>query len=296
MRMRPVIAACLLGLPVLLSGCSLLPTTRKLPVPKAPAIVQTATAEELVARLNKTWDALETLTAKVTLQASVEKPKEGLVRDMPTIPGVILLSKPEMLRVYGRVPLLGTEMFDMASDGKTFTLFIPSKKKAVKGPNTLTKRSPDQMENMRPGFFFDAMAVRGLSPDEVYSVTADSETIEDPQKKHLLTKSEYVLSIMRTLPDSRQLKPVRVVTFDRSDLLPYEEDVYDAEGNLETQVYYGRYQDFNGVSYPSTITIKRPLESYQIVITVLTLTENQTLDNDEFQVDVPAGTEIKNLD
>ena len=294
--MRCGFAACLLGLPTVLAGCSLLPSTRHLPVPKAPATVQTATPEELVAQLNKNWDALNTITAKVNVLASITKPKEGSVTTEPSFTANILFSKPGMLRVYARVPVLGTEMFDMATDGNNFTLYVPTKKEAVKGPNELTKRSANEFENMRPAFFYDSMAVRGVSQDELYSVTADSETIEDPQKKHLLTKSEYVLSIMRTLPGSRQLKPVRVVTFDRSDLKPYQQDIYDADGNLETQVFYGNYSDFNGVTYPATITIKRPLESYQIVLTVATVTENQPLEHDEFVVDVPAGTTIKNLD
>jgi outer membrane lipoprotein-sorting protein len=296
MNIRRVFNGCLLGLPLLLAGCSLLPTTRKLPVPKAPATVQNATPEELVAQVNKSWDALNTITAKVNILASITKPKEGSVTTEPAFTANILLSKPGMLRVYARVPVLGTEMFDMATDGRNFTLYVPSRKEAVKGPNALTKKSPNEFENMRPAFFYDAMAVRGVSPDELYSVTADTETIEDPQKKHLLSKAEYVLTIMRTLPGSRQLKPVRVVTIDRFDLKPYQQDIYDADGNLETQVFYGNYSDFNGVDYPSTITIKRPLESYQIVLTVLTVTENQSLDHDEFVVDVPAGTTIKNLD
>jgi outer membrane lipoprotein-sorting protein len=293
---RRLVSAAAFIAPLALAGCSLLPTTRHLPVPKAPAVEQTLTPEQLVDKLDQRWDALNTLTAKVTIQASIEKPKEGLVRDEPTFPGIILLRKPEMLRVYGQVPILGTRMFDMASDGKTFTLYIPSRREAVKGPNSLTKKSPNQMENMRPGFFLDAMAVKGLEPNDYYTVTADSETIEDPSKKHLLYKQEYVLSIMRTRRDSRQQTPVRVVTFDRSTLLPYEQDIYDGEGNLETRVFYTGYHDFGTINYPSTITIERPLESYQIVLTVLTVTENQTLKDDEFVVQVPKGTEVKNLD
>ncbi len=121
---------------------------------------------------------------------------------------------------------------------------------------------------MRPAFFFDAMVVRGLQPDDYYSVTADTETLEDAAKKHLYTVPEYILSIMRRKPGSQELTPVRVVTFKREDLLPYQQDLYDSEGNLETQVTYGDYRDFGSSLYPSTVTIKRPLEEYQIVLTV----------------------------
>ena len=72
----------------------MLPTTRKLPVPKAPAVTQTVAPEELVARLNQRWDALETLTATVEIQASVIKSKEGVAKDYTTIRGIILMRKP----------------------------------------------------------------------------------------------------------------------------------------------------------------------------------------------------------
>ena len=293
--MRRSLSLFAIALPLFLSGCSLLPSTRKLPLPKAPSVVQTVTPEQLVAQLNKNWDSLNTLTAKVDILASITKAKEGSVTTEPSFPANILLSKPDKLRVYAQVPVLRTEMFDMASDGKDFTLYVPSRKKAVEGPNTLTKRSPNEFENMRPAFFYDAMVVRGLAPDELYSVTADSETIEDPQKKHLLTKSEYVLSIMRTLPDSRQLKPVRVVTFDRSDLKPYQQDIYDGQGNIETQVIYGQYAEYGDNKYSSKVTIKRPADGIQVVLTVLSVVENQKLGDEQFTVKLPPDTQVEKL-
>ena len=75
---RRAASAVFLGAPLLIAGCSLLPSTRKLPVPKAPATVQTVDPEELIAQLNQRWDALETLTAKVTIQASQIKPDQGV--------------------------------------------------------------------------------------------------------------------------------------------------------------------------------------------------------------------------
>ena len=47
-----------------------IPTTRHLPVPKAPAIVQSATPDQLVAQLNQRWDALNNLTAIVEIHAT----------------------------------------------------------------------------------------------------------------------------------------------------------------------------------------------------------------------------------
>jgi outer membrane lipoprotein-sorting protein len=296
---RPASVAALF-LPLMLSGCSLLPTTRKLPIPKAPMVTQTVAPEELVAQLNQRWNALDSLNVTVEMQASVIKSKEGLAKDYTTIRGIILMRKPEMLRVYGRVPVIGTRAFDMVSDGTNFTLYIPSKNKVIKGSNSLKKKSSNQLENMRPGFFFDAMVVRGMEKDDLYSVTAETITVEDAAKKHLYSVPEYILSIMRYKPYSQELEPVRVVRFHRDDLEPYQQDIYDKEGNLETQVSYADYRNFDSGLYPTMITIKRPLEEYQIVLTVdLTadnVKKNQQLTDDQFVVKIPEGTVTQNLE
>jgi hypothetical protein len=288
-----------LALPLLLSGCYLLPTTRKLPIPKAPPSKQTVAPEELVARLNQRWAAVESLNASVEIQASVLKSNEGEAKDYPTIRGIILMLKPEMLRVYGRVPVIGTRAFDMVSDGKDFTLWIPSKNMAFKGANTVNKKAANPLENLRPGFFLDAIIVQGLEPDDLYSVVADSETVEDAARKHLFTVPEYILSISRRKSASNQLTPVRVITFHRDDLLPYDQDLYDAEGNLETQVLYSAYQDFGGSMYPSRVVIKRPLEDIQVVLTIDKVVENPKnppLTGDEFVLKLTEGTQIQHLE
>jgi outer membrane lipoprotein-sorting protein len=296
MRGRRAASCVFFAAPLMLAGCSLLPSKRKLPVPEAPAVVQTVEPDQLVAQLNQRWEVLKTLNAKVTIQATQIKADQGIETTMPVFPAVILLRKPEMLRVYGRVPVLGTPMFDMASDGTHFTIYIPSRKQALTGSNALEKKSPNPLENLRPGFFFDAMVVKGLASDDFYSVTSDSETVEDPAKKHLLIKSEYILSILRQKPGSHEDATSRAVIFDRSTLLPYEQDVYSATGSLETQVLYAGYRDFRGIQYPSTITIRRPIEGTELLLTVVSVNQNQSLTDDQFVVTYPSGTQIKNLD
>jgi hypothetical protein len=290
-------AAALLFPVLLLSGCVW--TTRKLPVPKAPSIVQTVMPDQLVERLNQRWKALDSLNASVEIQASVLKSKEGVAKDYTSIRGIILMLKPEMLLVYGRVPVLGTRLFEMVSDGKDFTLWIPSKNMAFKGANTVNKKAANPLENLRPGFFLDALVVQGLEPDDLYSVVADSETMEDAARKHLFTVPEYILSISRRKPGSNQLTPVRVITFHRDDLLPYQQDLYDSEGNLETLVFYSAYQDFGGNKYPSKVVIKRPLEDIQVVLTIDKVVENPKnppLTEDEFVLKLTEGTQIQNLE
>jgi outer membrane lipoprotein-sorting protein len=278
---------------LLLSGC--LFTTRKLPLPRGPAVTQSASGDELIQQINQRWDALKSLNVTVEIQASVTKQNQGIARDYTSIRGHILMRKPELLRVLGQVPVLGTRAFDMASDGKDFTLLIPSKNTAYKGSNTQSRQTTSGLESMRPSLFFDAMAVRGVAPDEEYTKTADSDTVEDVTKKHLLIIPEYILSVMRRQPHSRELTPLRVIHIHRDDLLPYQQDLYDEHNNLETQVIYGRYIEYGDHKFPSTVTIKRPLEQYQVVLTVEKVTENMPLSDDQFQIKIPEGTKIQTL-
>jgi outer membrane lipoprotein-sorting protein len=288
-------ATAALTLPLLLSGC--LVTRRRLPVPKAPPVVQTATPEQLVKQINDRWNALQTLNATVEMVATVTKSQQGVSSEYPSIRGIILLKKPDMLRVYGRVPVVGTRLLDMTSDGKTFTLWIPSKNEAIEGPAQETQeKSSNQLENLRPGFFFNSMVVRGLDPGDEYYVTADTDTIEDASKKHLILEPEYLLNIVHRKANSQELQPVRVVHFHRDDLLPYQQDLYDDEGNLRTQVFYGRYADFGENHFPSTITIKRPVEELQLTLTLEKVSENVPLPNEDFDFKMPDDTKVRKLD
>jgi len=301
-RLAAALTLMLMLVPILggVTGCSLFPQIRPLPVPKPPAITRSATPEELVDGLNKRWAALQTLTAKVNMQATVFNTKEreakegeGSQKDYPTLRGTILMRKPATLRVLGRY--IGVVAFDMVSDGEQFTLSIPEKKRVIKGLNKHKSHSVNALENLRPDFFLDALLVRGLGPDDEYMVVADSATIEDKERKHLYSIPEYKLTIMQHTPDSPRLLPLRVVYFHREDLLPYQQDIYDSEGVLETQVFYAGYQEFDGGQYPSSIIIKRPVEQIQIVLEVDDVTENQPLRDDQFVPQTAEGSTVQEL-
>jgi hypothetical protein len=282
---------------LLSAGCSLFPTTRKLPVPKAPSIEQTIAPQDLVARLNKNWDAVNSLTAKVEFRASKSKTREGVATDYPSVEGHILMRKPLSLRVVGQ--LVGVRVFDMASDGKCFTLSIPHNSLVLKGCGPSRKKSANTWENLRPEFFFDAMLIRGVdpqNPDDRYSLTSDIFMVQDEARKHLFSVPQYILHFTRAKAGAQNEKTMRDVYFHRDDLLPYEQDIYDDDGNLETQVIYAGYQDFGGTRYPSIINIKRPLEEIEIDLTVESLIENHPLSDDQFIVPIPEGSKNKNVE
>src|SRR5215470_1081669 len=284
--------AIALCLPVL-TGC--LSHTRKLQQPKMPGVVMSADVQELVSGINKQYDAIQSLNATVEFQASVGGELKGKVTDYTSVKGFILLRKPEMLRVLGLLPVLNTRAFDLASDGSNFKLLIPHENKAIVGSNTVGKPSAKPLENMRPYVFFDSLLIHSIGSDDLLSLTTDTKTIVDPKQKQLLLQPEYNLGVYRKDAGSNVMLPLRVIHVSRIDLLPSGEDIYDKDGNIQTQAVYGPYESFGDFRFPGSITIKRPLEEYQIVITFQKVTVNQPLPDNQFQLKIPEGTQIQNL-
>jgi hypothetical protein len=284
--------AITLCLPVL-TGC--LSHTRKLQQPKMPTTVMSADVQQLVSNINKQYETIQSLNATVEFQASVGGEQKGKITDYTSVKGFILLRKPEMLRVLGLLPVLNTRAFDLASDGSTFKLLIPHENKAIVGSNTVSKPSSKPLENMRPYVFFDSLLIHSIGSDELLSLTTDTKTVIDSKNKQLLLQPEYALGVFRQNTNTNVLIPERVIHVSRVDLLPSGEDIYDKDGNIQTQAVYGPYESFGEFRFPGSITIKRPLEEYQIVITFQKVTVNQPLPDNQFQLDIPKGAQIQNL-
>jgi outer membrane lipoprotein-sorting protein len=296
---RLLLCPPLLCLP-LMTGC--LYHTRKLQPVTRSGVAMDADATQLAERLSRTYSTIETLSATVDLQASVGGTHKGTETDYTSFRGFILLRKPEMLRVIGLLPVVRTQAFDLVSDGSTFKLYIPSKTEAIEGKNSLSTKSPNPLLNLRPGMFFDSMLIRPVAPEDEVILTTDENVSQDPKTKKWVEDRYYLLSIVRVKDGSsgtgsiRELIPRRVIRFNREDLRPIEQDVYDSEGNIETVTLYGPLQTFGTEKFPGTITIKRPQEEYQIVMTTQKLVLNQTLKDDQFQLDIPEGVKIRQLD
>jgi outer membrane lipoprotein-sorting protein len=287
-----------------MTGC--LSHTRKLQSPSPPVVVKNADAEQLVASVNEAYKAIHSLSATVELQASVGGASKGMVTDYTSFRSFILLQKPQMVRVLGLLPLIRTQAFDLVSDGTTFKLLIPPKNQAVVGKNIVTTKSPNALMNLRPNLFFDAMLIGAIGPEDQVMLTTDSNVYQNPKTKKLVEERDYLLSVVQQKPVSkdspmgtdaiRELIPKRVIRFNRENLQPVEQDSYDSDGNIETQTLYGPLQTFGENRFPGIVTIKRPLDEYQIVLTIQKLVLNQPLANDQFELKIPDGVQIKTVD
>jgi hypothetical protein len=282
----------MLALPVL-NGC--LWHTRKVPQAKMPENVLSAAPEQLVEAINQRYDEINSLNATVTFTPTQGGSLKGKETTYTSFSGYILLRKPEFLRVIGFLPVVHTRAFDMGSDGQTFKLWIPPKNKVVEGTNTVTTPSPNALENLRPYVFFDSLLIRKIGPQDRMMLTVDSDTGVNPKTRKLEIRPEYILTVARSQANSNVELAQRVIQFSRIDLRPVEEDIYDHNGQIQTIATYGPMQTFGTERFPGTITIKRPLEQYQILITFQKVVVNQPLTDDQFQLTIPGGTPVQKL-
>jgi len=63
-----------------------------------------------------------------------------------------------------------------------------------------------------------------------------------------------------------------------------------------TDVKYGEYADYDGISYPSQTEIERPKEEYDITLKIVKLDFNKPLTDDQFELQQPPGAEVVRLE
>jgi outer membrane lipoprotein-sorting protein len=277
-----------------LTGC--LTHTRSVPKTRVADVVLNATLDQLLTQLNARYDAIQTINASVEIAATIGGGLQGKVTEEPSFGGYIFLRKPEDLRVLLRVPFLGSVALDMVSDGKNWKLWSPPRHIAMVGTSEVTRPSKNGLENLRPAVFLDSLLVRGLGSDQIVALTSNTRVIENPKnKKDLIEEADYELEILDQ-PRGQTAHTVRLIHISRANLLPYQQDIYDTDGNVVTRAVYSNYQSFNDVLFPMKIEIKRPLDQYTLTVTLTKLTLNQKLEDDQFELKIPESVPIKTMD
>jgi outer membrane lipoprotein-sorting protein len=285
----------LLGVAPVLTGCY--KHTRIVQQIRTPEVVMNASATELVDKLNTNFDALRTLNTSITLTASVGGGHAGKVTTYTSVKGYILMRKPRDIRVILQAPLLGSVLANMVSDGNSFKLVIPVSpyNKAIVGTEEIKTPSKKPLENLRPGIFFDAFLIQGVSPDDSVALTqSDRLLTTDLRKRQAIEEPDYDLAVLHKQAGNI-LQTARVLRYSRVTLLPFQQDIYDDKGRIVTTVLYDNYQKFGDLDFPMSIDIRRPYDEYELKIVVTKLTANKTLDNDQFNLQIPVGMTIQHM-
>ena len=294
MRMNAKTAVLLVVLTLPLSGCLFRTRKADTHVP-ASGVLREATTEQLIAAINSEAAVIRSLKASVEITASVTSVAKNKITDYRDISGYLLVRKPGDLRLFGLVPVVGTRLFDLASDGQRFKLSIPVQNKFITGSSNVTRPSAQPLENLRPQEIFDALLIRAVDPQTEIAVLENGvQTISDPKSKQLVDEPIYILSIVRKRPSGWYL--ARKLTIGRRDLRPQQQLVYDNDGSVVTDVLYHEFKETDGILFPTEISIRRPKEGNTIRLTLTKLDINPEFRSDQFALDQPAGARLIDLD
>ena len=291
-HLRPVRFLILFLAMLPLSGC--LFRSRKVERKLSNAPLKTATQQELIDALNLQAARIRTLQATVDIDTSVGGANRGKVTDYKEIRGYVLARKPAMLRLIGLLPIVRNRAFDMVSDGKEFKLWIPPKNRFVIGRNDVETPNPKQpLENVRPQNLYEAILIREIDPqNEIAVLENGTETLLDA-KRHQYEQPDYEIVVIRKGKNGWFLS--RKIIFSRTDLQSHRQLIYNEKGVLATDVHYGEYKDYDGISFPKQIEIERPQEEYDITLNIVKLDLNKSLTDEQFALEQPPGAEVVRL-
>lgn len=293
MRIKQVFSAGFLALTPALTGC--LVHTHSVLKTRPPDIVLSTSLDHLLDQVNRRYDSVQSMTSSVTLYACTGGGVEGEVKCL-NFSGYIVLGKPESIQVILKVPVLGGDALDMVSDGKTFKMLMPHEDCAITGSDVVTSEAQKGLYALRPGVILDSLLIHGLEADQDVAMTQDSRTWPEKTRKYVIEEPDYNLQFLSP-PEGKVARSLRVIHIGRATLLPYRQDIYNADGKVATQADYDDYQKFGDVIFPRKIVIQRPLDELSLTITITKATFNQKLPDDQFNLLIPPTTaHVTNMD
>jgi outer membrane lipoprotein-sorting protein len=269
-------------------------TITKLP-PQAKPVVRDATRDELLDKYNEIARVVKSVNATVELKPTAGSRYSGVIEEYHEVKAFLLAQRPAQIRVIGQAPLIGKTVFDMASDGETFRVSIPSKNKFLVGSVSAERISEKPIENLRPHHLLDAL----LWPEVRKEETVLFEEFNDDTARY------YVLTVLR---GGYRTEILRKIWFDRADLQVSRLQTFGPKGALLSDVHVSDWQPLVSdqgtpasatpsavTAFPRLLRIDRPHDDYRLDLQIIKLSLNEDLPPDRFKLEQPPGSDLVRL-
>ncbi len=276
-------------------------------------------AKQMLERINSIQ--VEEMSANASIRViDLSRSKEGKVEPYRPADGLIVLQRPEMIRLLVRVPILKQNIADMVSDGEKFSIavYYPDRyRQFLTGSNSsnyeerfdaLAEKNEQARElssfvRIRPQHITEALLVKPVALDEgVQYFVADQLVEEDEQisqtKKRRVVKTYQVLHILDKGVDG-ELHLQREFWFDRtSATLPLSRIlVYNAAGSIASEIVYKDYQRFeDGTYWPKNVLVTRALDNYAMDLTFHSVNKQVQITSQTFRLENREKLPFKDLD
>jgi outer membrane lipoprotein-sorting protein len=273
-------------------GCAVSHKTAAKPS-QASGPLQTATKVQLIELYDHQAQAVQSLNAAVTMKLTAGSAYSGVIEQYHEVNGFVLAARPANIRVIGQAPVIGKNVFDMVSDGATFSMYIPSKNKFIVGPAKLERHAEKPIENLRPQHLTDALF---WPPIPERAPVLMEEASEGNGRYYVLTivgRGTEAGATNDADSGSMDWQIARIIWFSRADLRVTRIENFGPDGGkIASDVRYGNWQPAGTLTYPWQIAITRPDDDYQLQIVIKKLTVNEPVGADRFVLAQPPGTEL----
>ena len=291
---RNLLRVSLATLALILAGCGGQVSVVKNTPPAEKPVVKDATREELLEEFNSTAASIHSLNATVELKPTAGSRYSGIIEEYHEVKAFLLAERPASIRVIGQAPVIGTTVFDMASDTQEFRVSIPSKNKFLAGPVAFERASSKPIENLRPQHLLDAL----LWPEIRKQETVLFEEFNDEAARY------YVLTVLR---GGYQTEILRKIWFDRSTLEVARLQSFGSRGILLSDTRFSNWQTVDAAKpapgasastsspnpqFPRSIRIERPHDDYRLDLQIAKITLNDDIPLDRFKLEQPPGSDL----
>ena len=192
--------------------------------------------------------------------------------------GLILYQNPRNLRVMGSK--FATTLFDLATNGDTFWLSVPTEKKVYTGAfNAFHK--------------IDALGMN-VYPGDIISLFNYQE-IMDGRNPMVETWPAYWL-IHALEADTGNVKLKGNLLVDRVNAEVFRYELFDINGSAQLQAVFTNYTTFGECRIPQRIDMRWPMHDTTLSITFSQITVNNTLDPKVFTLTIPKGAQTVTID
>ncbi len=269
---------------------------RKQNIPAAARpVARVATREQLLEKYNAFASSVKSLNATVELKTTAGSQYSGLIQEYHEVKAFLLAARPANVRMVGQAPVIGKTIFDMASDGKEFRVWLPTKNKFLLGEVGLERNSEKPLENLRPQHLLDALLWPEIRKEETVLI----EEFNDEASRY------YVLTVLR---GGYTTEIYRKIWFDRADLNVVRLQAYGPKGALLSDVHVSDWQPLNDSAttapavangpqtFPRAIRIDRPHDDYRLDLQITRIDPNVDLGPDRFQFSQPANSDLVRVD
>jgi hypothetical protein len=281
-------------LALILAGCGGPVSVVKNTPPAEKPVTKEATREELLEKFNSMAASINSLNATVELKPTAGSKYSGIIEEYHEVKAFLLAERPANIRVIGQAPVIGTTVFDMASDSQEFRVSIPSKNKFIVGPVALERAGGKPIENLRPQHLLDALLWPAIRKQE----TVLFEEFNDESARY------YVLTVLR---GGYQTEILRKIWFDRTVLEVARLQSFGPRGILLSDMHFSNWQSVDAAKpapgastitstpnqqFPRSIRIERPHDDYRLDLQIAKITLNDDLPLDRFKLEQPFGAEL----